>query len=74
MFWVGQKDRYLRQLLIRDIEVLTERRVIVYFTNRFMAGSEIDDADPAFITELLGDVQADEPVDLMLETNGGKTD
>ena len=35
MFWVQQKDRYLRQLLIRDIEDQTGRRLIVYFANRF---------------------------------------
>ena len=35
LFWVEQKDRYLRQLLIRDIEDLTKRRLIVYFANRF---------------------------------------
>jgi hypothetical protein len=35
LFWVEQKDRYLRQLLIRDIEALTERRLVVYFANRY---------------------------------------
>src|SRR5947209_11249475 len=35
LFWVEQKDRYLRQLLIRDLEELTGRRLVVYFANRF---------------------------------------
>lgn len=74
LYWVGQKDRYLRQQLIRDIENLSGRRLIVYFANRFAAGSDIADDDPVFITELLSDVAADEPIDLMIETNGGKTD
>lgn len=74
LYWVGQKDRYLRQQLIRDIEVISKRRLIVYFANRFAAGSDIADDDPIFITELLSDVAPDEPVDLMIETNGGKTD
>lgn len=72
-FWVAQKDRYLRQLLIRDLEALTKRRLIVYFSNRF-AGAQIDHGDCALINELLGDVASTEPTDLVLETNGGFTD
>ena len=74
LYWVGQKDRYLRQLLIRDIEELTGRRLVVYFANRFRNESSIDQADPAYVTELLGDVPAGAGVDLMIETNGGETD
>ncbi len=74
IYWVGQKDRYLRQQLIRDIEGLTGRRLIVYFANRFHDGSGIDGGDPAYITELLDDITGGEPVDLMIETNGGVTD
>jgi hypothetical protein len=44
LFWVEQKDRYLRQILIRDIEALTKRRLIVYFANRF-ANAQIDHGD-----------------------------
>lgn len=72
MFWVQQKDRYLRQLLIRDVEELTGRRLVVYFANRF-EDVEIDGRDPAFMAELLGDT-AEQPVDLLLETGGGQTD
>lgn len=74
LYWVSQKDRYLRQLMIKDIEALTGRRLVVYFANRFMEGSEIDDGDPSMVTELLSDINPDEPIDLMIETNGGKTD
>lgn len=73
IYWVGQKDRYLRQQMIRDIEAITNRRLVVYFANRFDPNSGIDAADPVYITELLSDV-TDEPVDLMIETNGGVTD
>lgn len=59
--------------MIRDIEAITQRRLIVYFANRFDPSSGIDAADPIYITELLSDV-VDEPVDLMIETNGGVTD
>lgn len=74
LYWVGQKDRYLRQLLIRDVEGITGRRLVVYFANRFRDDAGIDDADPAYMVELLGDIAPDEPVDLLIETNGGKTD
>lgn len=72
LFWVEQKDRYLRQLLIRDIESLTKRRLVVYFGNRF-ENSIIDPRDATFFCELLGDI-GEEPVDLMLEVTGGFTD
>lgn len=71
-FWVQQKDRYLRQLLIHDIEGLTGRRLIVYFANRF-EDAFIDQRDCMFFTEILGDLDG-APVDLMIETNGGETD
>ncbi|WP_292236959.1 hypothetical protein [Mesorhizobium sp.] len=74
LYWVGQKDRYLRQVLIRDIEELTGRRLIVYFANRFRDEAGIDDADPVYLMELLSDISAGDPVDLLIETNGGKTD
>jgi Serine dehydrogenase proteinase len=72
LFWVEQKDRYLRQLLLRDIEELTGRRIVVYFANRF-ANAQIDARDCSFVAELFGDV-GNEPVDLLLETIGGQTD
>jgi ClpP class serine protease len=72
LFWVEQKDRYIRQLLIRDIEELTKRRLVVYFANRF-ENAQIDHRDCSFTAELFGDVGSD-PVDLLLETIGGVTD
>lgn len=72
LFWVEQKDRYLRQLLIRDVEDITKRRLVVYFANRFQQ-AQIDHRDCTFFVELLGDVRS-APVDLLLETTGGFTD
>lgn len=60
--------------MIRDIEAITGRRLIVYFANRFHQAAGIDGGDVAYLTELLSDVQPDEPVDFMIETNGGQTD
>lgn len=72
IFWVGQKDRYLRQLLIRDIEALTGRRLLVYYANRFL-GAEINQRDCDYFVELFGDVDG-EASDLFIETSGGSTD
>ena len=72
MFWVQQKDRYLRQLLIRDIEETTGRRLIVYFANRFQP-SDIDHRDVSIMPEVLHDLKG-APADLFLETGGGMTD
>jgi hypothetical protein len=63
LFWVEQKDRYLRQLLIRDIQEETTRKFVVYFANRYEVGSEIDHRDCSLISELFRDVGGD-PVDV----------
>jgi len=73
-YWVSQKDRYLRQLLIRDIERLTDRRLLVYFADRFAQNSGIEAADISYFVELLSDVPDGSPVDILVETNGGVTD
>ena len=72
VYWVGQKDRYLRQLLIRDIEALTERRLVVYFASRFN-DAQINQRDCDYFVELFGDVNG-APCDLFIETPGGETD
>jgi ClpP class serine protease len=72
LFWVHQKDRYLRQLLISDIEADTQRALAVYFTDTTTA-AQIDQNDDIYLGEVLGHV-AGRPVDLLLETNGGFTD
>lgn len=72
VFWVGQKDRYLRQLLIRDIESLTGRRLVVYYANRFQKAL-INQRDCDYFVELLGDIGR-APCDLFIETAGGETD
>ena len=52
LFWVEQKDRYLRQLLIRDVEDLTGRRLAVDYANRF-EDAQIDGRETADMAELL---------------------
>lgn len=75
LFWVAEKDRYLRQLLIRDIESATNRRLIVYFANCESSdpGAQILSSDDAYLVELLGSGPS-EPTDILLETMGGSTD
>ena len=72
LFWVAEKDRYLRQLLIRDIQTITTRTLLVYFAT-FDAHSQISQDDDAFFVELLRDAKGG-PADLMIETPGGYTD
>lgn len=72
LFWVSQKDRYLRQLLIRDIQDLTGRRLVAYFGNRY-EDAQIDPRDVSLMAELCADLNGS-PVDLLIETAGGFTD
>lgn len=73
LFWVTHKDRYLRQLLIRDIQAETNRSLIVYFTDTDRTDAQIDPGDDQYLLELLN-ARAQQPTDLLLETNGGFTD
>jgi ClpP class serine protease len=75
LFWVAEKDRYLRQLMIRDIEQLTGRALIVYFTDCESpdGSAQIHPADDAYLLELVNQSEG-QGVDLFLETNGGYTD
>lgn len=72
-FFAQHKERYLRQLMIRDIELLTGRRLLVAFSN--------PDRRPGFrsrdlegFREILSDLGADEEFDLLIESPGGETD
>ena len=73
LFWVAHKDRYLRQLLIKDIEAITNRNLIVYFTDCDRTIAQIDQSDDVAIYELLSKING-KSIDLLLETNGGLTD
>jgi len=73
LFWVNHKDRYLRQLLISDIEEETGRCLLVYFTDCDRTSAQIDPGDDVHFAEMLTSC-AGKPIDLLLETNGGFTD
>lgn len=68
-YWVKEKDRYLRQILIEDIQDLTGRDLVVYFTNKGM----LDYRDADDISEVLDDCRSSD-VDLLLQTPGGVVD
>lgn len=68
-YWVKEKDRYLRQILIEDIQDLTGRSLVVYFTNKGM----IDYRDADDISEVLDDCYSHD-IDLLLQTPGGLVD
>jgi hypothetical protein len=74
LFWVSHKDRYLRQLLIRDIEADTGRALVVYFADCNLPSSQLDGNDDVYVAELLNACPENKPVDLLIETNGGATD
>jgi len=69
-YWAKEKDRYLRQLLISDIEEETKRELVVYFSRLDQYISEIDADD---LAEVLEGVESKE-IDLLLHTSGGLID
>ena len=73
LFWVAEKDRYLRQLLIRDIQAETGRTLLTYFAATNDPRSQIAAGDDAYFTEMARDAKGG-PADLLIETAGGWTD
>ncbi|MFO1126459.1 MAG: hypothetical protein U1E25_15035 [Methylocystis sp.] len=69
-YWVKEKDRYLRQLLISDIEGATGRPLFVYFAQ---LDQVINHTDPDDLSEILSGIQGDE-ADFFIQTPGGNVD
>ena len=69
-FWAKEKDRYLRQLLISDLERLTGREVVVHYAqlDRGISHTDADD-----ISEIIDGLQTKD-IDLILHTPGGDVD
>lgn len=72
-FFAQHKDRYLRQLLIADIEAITNRRLLVFFSHPDI-DAPISAKDHEGINELLSDLKEGEQFDLVIESYGGETD
>jgi len=71
MFAAMHANRYQRQALIREIEARTDAVLICYVSG---ANCQIEDADTIGFVELLHNVPAGQPVDLLLHTSGGDVD
>lgn len=69
-YWVKEKDRYLRQLLIGDVEMATGRPLVVFFSQ---LDQEINHTDPDDLSEILLGVSA-KTADLLIQTPGGNVD
>lgn len=72
LYWISEKDRYLRQLLIRDIQAITGRPLLVYFA-AYDQRAQISHGDDAYFNEMLRDAK-NGVADLLIETAGGFTD
>lgn len=72
-YWVGQKDRYIRQLLISDIEEQTGRDLVVYFGSFEAESGQIHPQDVRHLHDVLQSGKRD-AFDLFLQTSGGFTD
>jgi Serine dehydrogenase proteinase len=72
LFWAENKDRFLRQLLIRDIERITRRRLCVYFSSPYIDTSLYWEDIPRLYEVVNAD--GNTPFDLLLESPGGYTD
>lgn len=77
-YWAKEKDRYLRQLLISDIEEETGRELVVYFSR---LDQQITETDADDFLEILDGVVFHEKnglktrkIDLMIHTLGGYVD
>jgi ATP-dependent protease ClpP protease subunit len=71
MFAAMHASRYQRQALIREIETRTGAVLICYVSG---ANCQIEDADTIGFVELLHNVPAGRPIDLILHTCGGDVD
>ena len=69
-FWAKEKDRYLRQQLLADLECETGREVIVYYAQLSEAISHADADD---LSEIIEGLQSDE-IDIILQTPGSGVD
>lgn len=69
-FWAKEKDRYIRQQLIADIERESGRETIVYFAQ---LDQQISHADPDDLSEIIDGLQTKD-IDLVLQTPGGLVD
>ena len=69
-YWAKEKDRYIRQLLISDIQEVTARPLVVYFAQ---LDQPINHTDPDDLSEILSGITGRE-ADILIQTPGGLVD
>lgn len=69
-YWAKEKDRYIRQQLIEDIQDLTNRKLVVYYSQ---LSEEIGHTDPDDLAEILSGLDG-QSFDLFIQTPGGSVD
>ncbi len=69
-YWAKEKDRYIRQLLIADIEAETNRPLFVYFSQ---LDQEINHTDPDDLSEIIQGLSG-RSADFFIQTPGGNVD
>ncbi len=74
LFEALHADRYQRQGFIREVEDLTNRRLLVYFGNVNHPASAINNSDVAPLQDLLTDCEEGDSIDLLIQSNGGDGD
>ena len=74
LFWALNKDRYLRQSWIRDIQAATNRKLIIYVANFGHPQSAISHDDVPPFPDLLADIDPETDLDLLLHSPGGDID
>lgn len=71
MYQAMNASRYHRQEIIREIEAISQRRLICYVSG---AGAYIDRDDSVFLVDLLHNIPENSDLDLLLHTPGGDID
>ncbi|WP_052807463.1 SDH family Clp fold serine proteinase [Risungbinella massiliensis] len=71
LYHAVHRDRYDRQALIREIEKVTGRRLIIYMSNLNHHESSITRDDIAPFHELVGNLDRNSDVDLLIQSPGG---
>jgi hypothetical protein len=74
LFEALNQPRYHRQQIIREVEALTGRRFIAYWSNVLHVNSSINAFDVTPFQDLILDCPHDSDIDLLLQTPGGDID
>ncbi|CUU10605.1 Serine dehydrogenase proteinase [Armatimonadetes bacterium GBS] len=76
LYYALHAERYQRRELIRQVQALTGRKLMVYFTNAMRPDSAIDQRDVVPFQEMIYDClnHSESDVDLLIQSSGGDID